>query len=78
MNYDPAGSYDFFGVEALAGGSKGVSIKPQWGDRILSFSGAPPRTPHAAPWMLAVAEKYLMFQPRRVKVRNPFMWFARR
>ena len=32
----------------------------------------------AAAWMLAVAEKYLMFQPRKPKMENPFMWLGRR
>ena len=40
--------------------------------------GAHDDTLDAAAWMLAVAEKYLMFQPRRVKVRNPFLWLGRR
>jgi len=42
-----------------------------------------PRGPHddtldATAWMLAIAEKYLMFQPRRPKMRNPFQLLARR
>ncbi|HLD93236.1 MAG TPA: hypothetical protein VI703_03450 [Anaerolineales bacterium] len=32
----------------------------------------------AAAWMLVVAEKYLMFQPRKPKMRNPFQLLARR
>lgn len=39
--------------------------------------GAHDDTLDAVAWMLAVAEKYLLFQPRKPKTSNPFMLLAR-